>query len=236
MEKVKKTKLPKLFVVIDDSDEEGALKKLKKIEDVEGDFGVKLNLDLILKGPAVIGRFKEKSGKKIFTDMKTWNGKRTMAIIMQMLADNGADMTNVYAHAAGMLEKAIVIANDNNITVLGVTVLTHYTEEYCQGLYRRSIGETVSVLGKMALDEGCHGIILPGTMLPNVANLKCIKFTPATRPNWFDNPKVNFQEQITDHREAFDNGATIVSCGSPIFKSPDPVAALQRILAEIAKY
>lgn len=228
--------LPKLFVAIDDSDESGAWEKWEKIKKVEGNFGVKINLDLVLKDPTIISRFKEKSGRKIFPDMKTWNGKRTMAVIMQMLADNGADMTNVYAHAAGMLEKAIVIANDNNIIVLGVTVLTHYTKEYCCRLYNKSMGETVKVLAEMALENGCHGIILPGTTLCNVANLKCIKFTPATRPNWFDDPKANFQEQIMDHRYALESGANIISCGSPIFKSPDPAAALQRILAEIAKY
>jgi len=230
---MKKTELPKLFVVIDDSDEEGALKKWEKIEEVEGDFGLKLNLDLVLKDPTISSRFKEKSGKKIFADMKTWNGKRTMAVIMQMLADNGADMTNVYAHAGDMLEKAIKIANDNDITVLGVTVLTHYTDAYCRRLYDKSIGEAVRVLAEMALENGCHGIILPGTTLSNVADIKCIKFNPATRPNWSNDLKANFQKQIMDHSEALASGADIVSCGSPIFKSPDPAAALRRILSEI---
>ena len=171
----------------------------------------------------------------LFVDLKMWNGKRTMAEVIKQLVDFGVEMTNVYAHAGTMLEKAIQVANDNNVTVLGVTVLTHYDDEYCKRVYGKPMSEVVEILSDLAIENGCHGIILPGTTLDAVSDLDCIKFNPAVRPEWFGDKTTNFQKQIMTHVEALKKGATIVSCGSPIFKSPDPAVALKRILDEISQ-
>jgi len=225
--------LPKVFVAADGSSEDKVVAKLDKIAHVRGDYGIKVNFDLVYGDLSVITRIKERYGKPLFVDNKTYNGKRTMGVIIQKLADLGVEMTNIYAHADNMMEDAIKIANEYGMTILGVTVLTHHSDAYCRRLYGKSIGGAVRVLTEMAIENGCHGVILPGTTLSDVFDIQCIKFNPAVRPDWFDDPKANFQEQIMDHREAMRGGADIVSCGSPIFKSSDPAAALSRILAEI---
>ncbi|MBI3638612.1 hypothetical protein HY227_02610 [Candidatus Wolfebacteria bacterium] len=95
------------------------------------------------------------------------------------------------------------------------------------------MADTVNVLSNMALENGCHGVILPGTTLHAVTDLNCIKFNPAIRPLWFNDPRANSQKQIMSPEEAIKNGATIVSGGSPVFGSPDPALALRKILEEI---
>jgi orotidine-5'-phosphate decarboxylase len=229
-------KLPKFFVAVDDSTENGAAEKVSKIVDVYGDFGIKINMDLVFGDINVVNRMKKRINKPLFVDLKMWNGERTMAEVIKQLADFGVDMTNVYAHAANMLKSAIEVANKNDLIVLGVTVLTHYTEKYCDRVYGKSMVKVVRILADIAIESGCHGIILPGTTLDAVSDLDCIKFNPATRPDWFKDKKANVQEQIMAPGEAIKKvivGTPIVSCGSPIFKSPDPAEALKRILDEV---
>jgi len=228
-----KKKLPILFVAADGSSEDKVMAKIEQVDGVPGDFGIKINLDAVYGNIGIVKRVKKTTKRALFVDNKIYNGKRTMAEIVQQLADLGVEMTNAYAHADTLLERAVKIANDYLMTFLGVTVLTHHTDDYCREVYRRSIGEAVKMLADMALKNGCHGIILPGPTLANVSELQCIKFNPAVRPDWYKDPKANDQEQIMDHRQAIKDGATIISCGSPIFKSPDPAAALGRILEEI---
>jgi len=231
-----KKELPKFFVAVDDSAEEGAMKKVDLVKDVDGDFGIKINLDLIFGDINVVNSVKQRTNKPLFVDLKMWNGKRTMAEVVKKLAGMGVEMTNIYAHAANMLKESVKVANDNGMILLGLTVLTHYNEDYCKRVYGKSMADTVKVLTEIALENGCHGVILPGTTLEAVADFDCIKFNPGTRPIWFEDKKANAQEQIMSPGEAIKKvtkGKPIISCGSPIFKSPDSAAALSLILEEI---
>jgi len=225
--------LPKLFVANDASTWQKALDNLRMIDGVKGDYGIKLNLDLILKNLDNIAFFQSFFQRPLFIDLKMWNGARTMSEVFKAVADQGATMVNVYALADSMLDKAIKVAKEAKLIVLGVTVLTHYNEAYCQKFFKRSLDETVRLLAETALQRGCDGYILPGTTLDAVSDLGGIKFNPAVRPAWFEDKKANLQEQIMTPSDALRKGSSIVSCGSPIFKSPDPKEALRQILAEI---
>ena len=224
---------PRAYLAIDDSAHEGAIKKARMIEGVEGNYGIKLNLDLILRGSQIITEIGEITGRPVFTDLKMNNGKRTMRELVQEMADRGAKMVNAYVQADRLLYDAIKTAEDNGMIFLGVTVTTHFDDDYCQKYYRRSLIETVGFLAQRAVDLGCHGYILPGTMLKFVSDVGGLKFIPATRPSWFVDKKTNDQEQLCQPGEAIMNLADMVSCGSPVFKSPDPKKALRLILEEV---
>jgi orotidine-5'-phosphate decarboxylase len=233
--------LPKFFVAVDASDLLEVGDMIKLLKGVKGEFGIKINLDVFLKSgiKTTIGFVRHvvettlSRDVAIFADLKMWNGKRTMVSTMQELAKLKVDMTNVYCHAGDMVKDAIEIANENNIIVLGVTVLTHYDSNYCEIVYNKSIFDSVRVLGKMGVKYGCHGLIVPGTYTDAVVDLDAIIFNPGVRPDWFDNKKSNAQKQIQTPSKAIELGANIVSCGSPVFKSKDPVKALTRILDEV---
>lgn len=228
-----KLKFPRYFQAIDDSDYEGAIKKARMIEGVEGNYGIKLNLDLILRGSAIIEQISHTTGHSIFADLKMNNGKRTMEELVKEVGDRGAKMVNAYVQADRLLEKAIRAAESYSMIFLGVTVTTHFDEAYCQKYYRRTLPKTVEFLAQRAMDLGCHGYIMPGTMLKYVSDIKGIRFIPATRPAWYEDKKTNDQEQIISPSNAILTGGDIVSCGSPVFKSSDPKIALGKILAEI---
>ena len=225
--------LPKFFVANDASDSNEAINRIELISGVSENYGIKLNLDLVLKDINVISKIAKLSSKPIFVDMKMWNGKRTMNEAIKAIADQGAAMVNVWAQADSMLEKAVDTAKKAGLTILGVTVLTHYDDDYCKKFFGRPMDKMVHLLAKTALEWGCDGYILPGTCLGAVSDLGGLKFNPAVRPAWYGDKKVNYQKQIMEPGVAIRNGADIVSCGSPVFKSDNPRNALRLILEEL---
>lgn len=225
-----------LFVALDDLKEKEieTLETTERLSSVEGPFGFKVNLDYLLKyGLEELNssiRRVQQFGRAIFADLKMWNGTRTMKSVMEMLVDNGVDYLNVYALADELLPKAIEITKGSKTKVLGLTVLSHYTEDYCQKHFRRTLKATVRHFAGVALERGCHGIILPGTTLDVVQDLETRKMVPGIRPKWYQDTR--HKEEI-EPREAVERGANNLVCGSPIMKSSDSVGALKRILEEI---
>lgn len=237
-----KIQFPRVCWAVDDSKHEGALEKVRKIEGVEGEYGIKVNIDLVLRGSKIITDIGNITQRPIFVDLKMNNGKRTMNELVTEVGDRGGKMINAYVQADRLLSEAIKTAEAYGMIFLGVTVTTHFDEDYCKTYYRRSLPETIRFLAQKALDLGCHGYILPGTMLKHISDIGGIRFIPATRPAWYPNKKANDQEQectptdailpVDDHDVRL-RGADIVSCGSPVFKWPDPREAARLILDEV---
>lgn len=226
---------PLLLIALDDlaGKEEKTLKVAEQLSKVEGNFGFKVNLDYLLnpeKGLKTLLAPIQQFDRPVFFDLKMWNGTRTMASVIENLVALGVDYLNVYALADELLPKAIQITEGTKTKVLGLTVLTHFNEAYCQKHFRRSLPETVRHFAEVAVKTGCHGIILPGTALEAVADLDTIKVVPGVRSTWYKDTR---HEEEVELRVAAEKGANILVCGSPIMKSENQVDALRRILAEI---
>lgn len=231
-------KQPPLYLALDAHTIEGCHAMAALVREVDGDFGFKLNQDLLMQYGAgkMVREFAETYGRPVFADVKMWNGGRTMESTIANLAEAGAAITNVYAHAGKKaLERALKSVAGTNLQVFGLGILTHYTEEYCQAVYRSSLPGMVRQFAEMCLEAGLPGYILPGTCLEEVSDLPLLKLVPAVRPDWFEDKQTNDQEQTVAPFSAFLGGATTVVCGSPVFKSADPADALRRILAEITE-
>lgn len=223
---------PFLFVALDGLVErpDETLQAARQLSESGGEFGFKINLDYVLQvgaDPAV--RIIKRLGRPIFTDLKMWNGTRTMASVIEQLVALGVDYLNVYALADNLLPKAVKLTAGTSTKVLGLTVLTHFNEAYCQRHFRRSLPETVRHFAEVSIDAGCHGLILPGTTLGVVSDLETIKLVPGVRPSWYQDTR--HEEEITP-KAAKEKGADILVCGSPIMKAEDPAQALLSILSE----
>jgi len=229
-------KKPFLFVALDDLDkkERETLETAEQLSSVDGPFGFKANLDYLLQEGvlathAAIGKV-QRFNRPVFADLKMWNGTRTMQSVIEMLVAKGVDYLNVYALADDLLPGAIKAAEGSQTKVLGLTVLTHFSEEYCQKHFRRSLRETVRHFAEVALDRGCHGIILPGTALDVVQDLQTIKVVPGVRPTWYQDTR---HEEEIEPRIVVEQGADCLVCGSPIMKATNKIAALKRVLSEM---
>jgi orotidine 5'-phosphate decarboxylase subfamily 1 len=229
-------KHPKLYVAIDTPDLAKAEERARMVNDVEGDFGFKINLDLIVLngGVGTVYNFREKFGRQIFPDLKMWNGGRTMSALAVGLAEAGASLTNIYAQSGVKFMRRVVNAvreSGHNMDIFGLGVLTHYTDADCLRLYGRNLSDSVRYFAEETAVAELNGYIQPGTCLNRTNGMIFKRLVPAVRPAWYDDPKANDQEQDVTPEEAFSGGANIIICGSPIFKSPDPQEALAKILA-----
>lgn len=232
---------PFLFVALDGlmKKEKETLETAERLSGVEGNFGFKVNLDYLLdrglRNPSTLGNIQQ-FNRLVFTDLKMWNGTSIMSSIIESLVDKEVDYLNVYALADDLLPKAVKIAEGSKTKILGLTVLTHFTEAYCRKWFQRSLKDTVMLGAKVALERGCHGIILPGTTLDVVKDLKTKKVTPGVRFDWY--PKDSRHEQEVKPGVAVRGGATDLVCGGPIMQSQekvgiDSVEALKRVLFEM---
>jgi len=200
-------KQPLFYLALDTPDLEKAKAMARQVNDVRGDFGYKVNLDLLVLdgGRRVVTEFREEFGRSIFTDTKTWNGGRTMAELAVGLAQAGSSLVNIYAHSGvAFMRKVMKTVQDRGATidVYALGVLTHYTEADCQQQYRRSLSDAVRFFAEQAEEAGVSGYIQPGTHLHVTSDLPIKKLVPAVRPSWFEDKKANAQELVVTPEEA----------------------------------
>ncbi len=221
-----------LYVALDHNDFRSNYYLAQDLSTEPGNFGFKINQDHY----TLWNKYAEQIatlGKPLFVDTKISNGARTMRNIVNNIASLGAAHTNVWANAERLIKPVAQDLLGTPTQLLGVTVTTHFTDEYCQRIYKRDLRDTVRMWSEIALENGCDGLILPGTALDVVSDLDCLKAVPAIRPDWFEDKGANDQEQPVTPTEAIQGGANILVCGSPIYRDPEPRMALARILEEI---
>lgn len=231
-----------IYLAIDQSEQSAVLDQAENLAKnvPSSGYGFKINLDAVLnfwtssKSPREFILELSKLGKPIFVDIKIWNGERTMSNIAAGLADLNVDIINVYPHSGRKFVKKMKESIAGSKTKLfGLTVLTHYTEEYTREIYGLSFSDTVRKLAQIDLECGVDGIILPPTELKTVRDINLLKLCPGIRPDWFIEKKTNNQEQTATPRDAILAGASHLVIGSPVFKSENPVEALKKVLNEI---
>lgn len=223
-----------LFVAFDDLREKPneTFRDMADLHQSGEPFDIKVNLDGLFH-PYVpldtrIKRLKG-FGRRVFVDLKMWNGKRTMKLVSKTFVDMGVDFLNVWAHADKQMEEAIRVTEGSNTKILGLTVLSHDDDAVCQKWFRRSLAEAVTDFSHYALEAGCHGIIVPGTTLDIVGDLSTIKAATGLRPAWYKDDR---HAQETTPEGMVTGGAHFAVCGSPILKQPtiaEKIAALQKI-------
>lgn len=224
---------PLLFVALDDllGKKRETVEAIREMDQEQGSFGYKINLDCLMHhGVYMAVRSQILTSRPIFADTKTWNGKRTMTDIAKMLVDTGVDYFNVWVQADDQLAGAVKATEGSKTKILGVTVLTHYGEDWCQMYFRRSLAETVEFLAKRAKNLGLHGVVLPGTCLPAVKDIDLINAVPGIR---MDDFKDDRHKQEVTPEFASQNGAGIIVCGSPIMKAANRVEKLKEVLLRI---
>ena len=131
---------------------------------------------------------------------------------------------------------AAVEARPPNLFLLGVTVLTSATPETLSETGVNSgIEEQVLRLAELGQKSGIDGLITS----PHEIRVLRERFgdqmrliTPGVRPSW---AAANDQKRFTTPNEALKSGADYLVIGRPITADPDPRAAVDRLLAEIAE-
>ena len=221
-----------IFVACDISSQKEILELLTKIH--EKISGIKIGLQYITRcSPEEIKEL-SKFNKPIFYDGKFFDIKNTLVESIKSLKDLNISYATVHLlNGFDSLDAANAAANNINIKLLGVSVLTSFDSEELKKLgFKDQVEEQVLRLIKIADKANLHGVIcspLEVEMIKKMSpNLKC--FTPGIRQDKNEND----QKRTMNAKQALEAGSDCLIIGRPITKG-NPKKNIQEILSSLNK-
>jgi len=219
-----------IFVACDVSSQKEILDLLELIhEDISG---IKIGLQYITQRSPEEIRELLKFKKPIFYDAKFFDIKNTLIESIKSLKNLNIDYATVHLlNGLDALKAANQTAQENNIKLLGVSVLTSFVDKDLENLgFNSEVKDQVKRLIKIAMEAKLYGVIcspLEIKMIKEIApKLKC--FTPGIR---MENVKDD-QKRTMNANEAIKEGSDCLIIGRPITKG-NPKENIKKILSSI---
>jgi len=219
-----------IFVACDVSSQKEILDLLDLIhKDISG---IKIGLQYITQRSPEEIRELLKFNKPIFYDGKFFDIKNTLVESIKSLEKLKVTYTTVHLlNGLDALKVANEAAKEINLNLLGVSVLTSFSDEDLSSLgFKDKVESQVERLIKIAISANLYGVIcspLEIKMIKKIApNLKC--FTPGIRMN---NNKDD-QKRTMNANEAIKAGSDCLIIGRPITRG-DPKQNIKNILSSI---
>jgi len=219
-----------IFVACDVSSQKEILDLLELIH--EEISGIKIGLQYITQRSPEEIRELLKFKKPIFYDAKFFDIKNTLIESIKSLKNLNIDYATVHLlNGLDALKAANQTAQENNINLLGVSVLTSFTDKDLENLgFNSKVEDQVKRLIKIAMEARLYGVIcspLEVKMIKEIApKLKC--FTPGIR---MENSKDD-QKRTMNANEAIKEGSDCLIIGRPITKG-NPKENIKKILSSI---
>jgi orotidine-5'-phosphate decarboxylase len=176
-----------------------------------------------------------KSGKQLFLDLKLHDIPTTVTRATAQVARLGASFLTIHAYPQTMMAAKAGITNRQTLKLLAVTVMTSYDDaDLAAAGYGLGVKDLVARRAAQAETAGIDGLILSAeeaaAMRASFGN-RLILVTPGIRPA---GAEVADQKRIMTPKAAIKAGADHLVVGRPILQAPDPKAAAEALVAEIA--
>ena len=211
------TKMNKnIFVACDLSSQKEILELLEKIKDDIG--GIKIGLQYITQRSSEDIRELSKFNKPIFYDGKFFDINNTLVHSIKALKNLNVSYATVHLlNGEETLKNAAKIAKEISIKLVGVSVLTSFSDEDLKKLgFLDNVEKQVERLIKIADQVGLYGVVCSpheAKVVKNISkNLKC--FTPGIRIS----SKKHDQKRTMNAKEALDAGSDYLIIGRPIIE------------------
>lgn len=227
----------RLIAALDVPDRSEALLAIKRLSGHVGYF--KLGLEIFTReGPRLVDEIRG-CGERIFLDLKLHDIPNTVRGAVRSACQLGIHMLTL--HAAGgrsMLTAAREEAESFEAPplLLAVTALTSLSGADLQqiGIYE-SVADWVEKLADLTWQSGIRGLVTSAWELPVLRRkfeLDLRLVVAGIRPSGTDTQD---QSRTATPAEAVRAGADYIVVGRPILRAPDPAAAADLIVAEIAQ-
>lgn len=186
-------------------------------------------------GLALANELKQERGKRIFLDMKLFDISATIEAAVRGLAQFDLDFLTVHGdpHVVVAAKEG---AGGSDMKILAVTILTSLDRadlDACQ-IRAGDLPELVEARATRALEAGADGVIASPQEAAMIRALPVAQdrliVTPGVRPAGAD---LGDQKRVATPANAIADGADHIVVGRPVWKSPNPKAAAQAILAEL---
>lgn len=187
-------------------------------------------------GLALANELKQEHGKKIFLDMKLFDIGATVEAAVRGLAQFDLDFLTVHGDPH-VVRAAKEGAAGSNMKILGVTILTSLDRSDLDGclIKEGDIKDLVLERAGNAFEAGADGVIASPQEAALIRALPesegRLIVTPGVRPAGAD---LGDQKRVATPANAVADGVDHIVVGRPIWKSADPRAAAQAIVAEMS--
>ena len=222
----------KIIVALDVATKAQALGLVEQLRAEISFFKIGLQL-YTAEGPEIV-RAVLATGAKVFLDLKLHDIPNTVAKAVESAASLGVQMLTI--HLSGGLEmiRAATAARTNNMSILGVTVLTSATEQTLREIgVSDKVDNQVLRLAKLGVAAGIDGVVASPHEIKRLRadfGNKITIVVQGIRPSWAE---PGDQKRFMTPRAALEAGADYIGIGRPITTHPDPRDAVAKILDEI---
>ena len=198
----------------------------------------KVGLQLFATDGMTLARQLKGAGKQVSLDWKLHDIGATVEKAAAALAGSGCDLLTVHARPQ-VMAAARKGAEGSGLKILGVTVLTSLTDaDLSADDHSLSTADLVALRVRQALDAGIDGVVSSPHEAAQVRALAeaagrpdFLIVTPGVRPA---GAALDDQARAATPASALQAGATHLVVGRPITAAPDPRAAAQAIVQEMA--
>jgi orotidine-5'-phosphate decarboxylase len=222
----------KIIVALDVPAKEKALELVQELRDRISFFKIGLQL-YTAEGPEIV-RAVLSTGAKVWLDLKLHDIPNTVAGAVKSASNLGVHMVTIHLSGGSEMIRAAAAARANNISLLGVTVLTSATEQTLREIgIDDKVENQVLRLAKLGVEEGIDGVVASPheiKMLRTEFGDKIKIAVQGIRPTWV---KPDDQKRFMTPRQAIEAGADYIGIGRPITKHPNPREATAKILDEL---
>jgi orotidine-5'-phosphate decarboxylase len=174
-------------------------------------------------------------GKSVFLDFKLHDIGNTVEKGVESVAKMGASFLTVHGYPQTM-QAAVKGKGASKLKILAVTVLTSYDDnDLSNAGYRLTVGELAAARAGQARDLGIDGLVCSPEEAANLRKIvggEMALVTPGIRPA---GSAAGDQKRIMTPAKAIAAGADYLVVGRPITEAPDPKAAAEAIVGEIAQ-
>ncbi|BDU74547.1 orotidine-5'-phosphate decarboxylase [Mesoterricola silvestris] len=230
--------IDRLVVALDVPTGAEALALARTLSGRAGMFKVGLEL-FCAEGPAFV-REVQKAGP-VFLDLKLHDIPNTVHRAMEALLPMNPSLVTIHTQGGPAMIEAAAQAvkahrqRGGRTQLLGVTVLTSLDREALARLGSTAEpGDLALHLARLAKACGCDGVVCSAHEAASVRDACGAPFhrlTPGIRPGGV---ATQDQARVVTPAQALREGATWLVVGRPITQAPDPAAAAQGILLEMA--
>jgi orotidine-5'-phosphate decarboxylase len=148
----------KIIVALDVATRKAALDLVSQLREDISLFKVGLQL-YTASGPDLVREIIA-SGAKVFLDLKLHDIPNTVAGAVESASELGAQMLTIHLSGGAEMIRAAVNARKENMSILGVTVLTSATQETLNEVgISDKIDNHILRLGKLGLAAGIDGLV-----------------------------------------------------------------------------
>ncbi len=222
----------RLIVALDLPDVAAAEKMAAQLGDSVAFY--KIGLELTYGGGLGLARDLAQAGKKVFLDLKLHDIPHTVARATTQVADMGATFLTVHAYPQTM-RAARGALGGSSLKILGVTVLTSCDDsDLAEAGFAFGVKDLVARRALQAARAGVQGLVLSAEEAQAMRALvgpHMLLVTPGIR---LAGGVVGDQKRVMTPARAIAAGADYLVVGRPVTQAPDPRAAAEAFVAEIA--